>query len=66
MMSFTAAQALGVWRVLDSSSNPTSPPTGRRQGVVEWQPCVAFDLVVPLDMQTPGAVCGCASGGRVR
>ena len=37
-------------------SNPTSPPTGRRPGVVEWQPCVAFDLGVPLGMQAPGAV----------
>ena len=25
-------------------------------GVVEWQPCVAFDLVVPLGMQTPSDV----------
>lgn len=34
-------------------------------GVVEWQPCVAFDLVVPLGMQAPGAVCGYADGCRV-
>ena len=38
-------------------SNPTSPPAGRRLWVfVQWQPCVAFDLVVPLGMQAPGAV----------
>ena len=30
-------------------------------GVVEWQPCVAFDLVVPLGMQAPGTVGACAS-----
>ena len=35
-------------------------------GVVEWQPCVAFDFVVQLGMQAPSAVGAYAGRGRVR